>query len=390
MRLGAWLLGLWALSAQAATPVDLASGGPGTFIHLDASGRQALALSGEWVALAWEDNRSGAPRCHLAVARGGGPFQTHGFGRGECFEPAVAPLADGRFLLIWEDEAGVAAALVDEQGPGPLLALAPAGGQGSVAWHPGQGALAAWSAPDGRWRRVWLAPLAVDGRNLAAGPVRPVDPVPPVDDQTYPVLAAAAPGPALVWEDRRAGHTVIFYSRRGASGDWTPPRRLSGNPTGKAQGDLGRGTGAMRPALAAFADRLAGVWLDKRDFLSGYDVYAALDRPDGSFAKDGKAQDSFGDAIAQWHPAAAGNGRGELVIAFDDERDGTTDIWLARLTPAGWGENFTLPALSGPGRQSDPALALDEAGHLHLAWLDQDGEGRVRLRYLRQPAPTGQ
>jgi hypothetical protein len=78
-----------------------------------------------------------------------------------------------------------------------------------------------------------------------------------------------------------------------------------------------------------FGPRIAAVWLDKRDFLSGYDVYAALTEP-GSlrFAKDAKAQDSFGDAIAQWHAAVAGNARGELVIAWDDDRDGI-DGYLA-------------------------------------------------------------
>ena len=73
------------------------------------------------------------------------------------------------------------------------------------------------------------------------------------------------------------------------------------------------------------------------------------------------------------------------MIAFDDERDGTADIWLTPLTRTGYGENITLPATSGPGRQTDPAIALDEAGNLHLAWLDQDGEATTRLRYTVWP-----
>jgi len=84
--------------------------------------------------------------------------------------------------------------------------------------------------------------------------------------------------------------------------------------------------------------------------------------------------------------AVAGNARGDLVIAWDDERDGSTDIWLTRLTAAGYGENFTLPATSGPGRQSDPAIALDAAGNLHLAWIERDASEQSRLRYTRLPA----
>jgi len=371
-----------------AAPLDVASGGPGTFIHLDASGRGSLAISGEAVALAWEDNRGGPPRCHLGLKRAGETgFRTWELGRGECFEPGVAAMADGNFLLIWEDETGVAVALAGPDGPGPAALLAPAGGQGGVSWHPRLGAFAVWSSPEGRWRRLWRAPLAVEGSRLKPGPAAPVDPAPATDDQMFPALAATPAGLTLAWEDRRHGHTVVHYSHSADGQTWSLPRRLSGNPTGKAQGDLGRGTGAMRPALAAFGERLAATWLDKRDFLSGYDVYAAVSGDGGAqFGKDAKAQDSFGDAIAQWHAAAAGNRRGDLIIAFDDERDGTADVWLTRRTTTGWGENFTLPAASGPGRQSDPAIALDEAGNLHLAWIEGDGEGRVRLRYLRQPA----
>ena len=383
-----------ALSAHGADSIsEIAIAKPGVFHHLDASGRNSLAVTGASVGLVWEDNRSGAPSCYLAFkGAGANGFREFPFGQGECFEPAIAALDADRFLLIWEDASGVNTSIADASGPGPASRLADGGGQGTVTFHPKLGAVAAWSAPDGRWRRVWLAPLQIAGRQIHAGPARPVDAVPTSDDQTFPVLAAAAQGLTVAWEDRRHGHTVIFSSFSsdpgGAAQSWSVPTRVSGNPTGKAQGDLGRGTGAMRPVLAPFGNRLAAAWLDKRDFLSGYDVYAALtDKDSLRFAKDKKAQDSFGDAIAQWHVAAAGNAHGELVLAWDDERDGTADIWLTRLTATGYGENFTLPAASGPGQQSDPAIALDAAGNLHLAWIERGGDGATRVRYTHWPLP---
>jgi hypothetical protein len=373
----------WAAEA----PIDIVTGKAGVFIHLDASGRKNLAVSEGSVAIVWEDNRGGAPRCQLGLkSADAATFREYPLGKGECFEPAVSALDGGRFLLAWEDETGVNAALANQSGPGPVARLADAGGQATTAWHPKLGAFAAWSSPDGRWRRIWQTALAIDGTALKPGAVRPADAAPAADDQLFPTLAAPDQGFALAWEDRRHGHTVIYGTRSGDGQAWSAPLRISGNPTGKAQGDLGRGTGAMRPALASFGGRLAAAWLDKRDFLSGYDVYATLSDDGGvRFAKDGKAQDSFGDSIAQWHVAAAGNRRGDLVIAFDDERDGTADIWLTPLTRTGYGENITLPATSGPGRQTDPAIALDEAGNLHLAWLDQDGEATTRLRYTVWP-----
>ncbi len=374
--------------AQSAEMVsDISAAKPGVFHHLDASGRNNLAVSGARVALVWEDNRSGAPGCYLAL-QNGGAFHEFPFGQGECFEPAIAAFAADRFLLIWEDAGGVQAAIADAAGAGPATKLADSGGQGNVYFHPKLGAHAAWSAPEGRWRRVFHAALSSDGKQLRATPARPADAAPATDDQTFPVLTGSTQGLLLAWEDRRHGHTVIFASQSPDAKNWTAPTRISGNPTGKAQGNLGRGTGAMRPALAAFGDRLAATWLDKRDFLSGYDVYAALTGNDGDsmrFAKDRKAQDSFGDAIAQWHVAAAGNARGDLVLAWDDDRDGTADIWLTRLTEAGYSENFTLPPASGPAQQSDPTIALDTAGNLHLAWIERGSDGASRVRYTKWP-----
>lgn len=381
-------LTLTALAARADQAIDIASGGAGVFHHLEASGRHSLAVSSDVVALTWEDNRHGAPRCYLAVRAGeAGDFREFSFGAGECFEPGIAPMAGGRLLLIWEDEDGVHAALAGVDGVGAPLRLAAQGGQGALTFHAELGAFAAWSAPAGRWRQLWLAPLAVESGALRAGAARPLDAAPPADDQMFPSLASVGAHLVVAWEDRRLGHTVIFTSRSADGSSWSPPARLSRNPTGKQAGDLGRGSGAMRPALATFGARLAAVWLDKRDFLSGYDVYAALSDDGGaSFGADTRAQDSFGDAIAQWHAAAAGNARGDLLIAWDDDRDGTADIWLTTLEGDGYGEDFTLAAISGPARQTDPAVALDDDGNLHLAWTQREADGSSRLRYLRRAA----
>jgi hypothetical protein len=378
----AWWLLLLAASTVAAAPIDVAPAG--AYHHLDASGRQSLALAGGQVALVWEDSRGGAPRCYLGLKGvAATAFREYPLGRGECFDPAVAALDGERFLLAWEDESGINTAIASAAGPGASVNLG-AGTHPSVAAHPAPGAHVAWNAPAGRWQRVWRTSLSVAGEQLRAAAPQAADTLLPADDQSFPALVAAEQGVLLAWEDRRHGHTVIYASRSGDGRAWSAPLRLSGNPTGKAQGNLGRGTGAMRPAVARFGARFAAAWLDKRDFLSGYDVYAALSEGAG-FAKDNKAQDSFGDAIAQWHVAVAGNRRGDLVIAWDDDRDGSSDIWLTRLTPAGYSENFTLPEASGPARQTDPAIALDEAGNLHLAWIERapgsDSSGPTRLRY---------
>ena len=366
------------------TAVDVA-GPVKAFHHLSASGRKSLAISGQLVALVWEDDRTGTPRCYLALKVPDNPaFVTRELGEGECYDPAVTALDAGRFAAIWEDTRGVNAARVDASGVGPALKLASSGGHGSLAFHPASGLWAAWSQPEGRFRRIQLARIDLDGAEPKLIATQPADPQPVKDDQMYPVLTNIANGLALAWEDRRLGHTVIYSGRMDAGNKWNAPFRISQNPTGKAQGtNLGRGTGAMRPSLAAYGDNnVAAVWLDKRDFLSGYDVYAALSADDGkTYGTNMKAQDSFGDTYAQWHASATGNRKRDLVIAWDDDRDGSSDIWLTWLTPNGFAENAAPSITAGSGNQTDPVLALDEAGNLHLAWIERNAEGLSRIRY---------
>lgn len=366
---------------QWSTAEDVAPPRPGVFHHLDTSGRQALVATRNRVALVWSD--TGQARCYLALKQDNQPFQMYGFGTGECFEPALALLDEQRFLIAWEDSTGIHASLADAEGVYPATTLAASGGQVVIRSHPELGIHAVWSGFESRWRRLLHASLTAKGHTLGVIQVQPVDPTPAVDDQMYPALADTPDGLSLLWEDRRLGHTVIYSSQLRDDKKWRPPQRVSHNRTGKINGTLGRGTGAMRPALARFGSRLMAVWLDKRDFLSGYDVYGSFSEDQGqSFGADLKVQDIFGDAIAQWHATVAGNPQGGLVVAWDDDRDGTADIWLTSPNNGGFAENMAPPPASGPLQQSNPALAMDTAGHLHLVWIEATEAG-TRLRYAR-------
>lgn len=364
-----------------AEPVEIATEKPGVFHHLDASGRNALAVSPTQIAIVWEDNRAGAGGCYLAIGRPP-KLREFRFGQEGCYEPSVTALGGNRFALIWSDDRGVHAALADRGGIKPALSIGPAGGQGVLARHPKLGLFAAWSQTEGRWRRLYHARLAIRGDRIAAVIAAPVDAAPLQDDQIYPALAASASGLSLAWEDRRGGHTAIYASTTRDGLGWTPPRQI--NQASQAKSDLGRGTGAMRPTLArAGRDRIAAVWLDKRDFLAGYDVYAALSEDGGMhFGDNIKAQDSFGDAISQWHAAVAGNARGDLAIAWDDDRDGNADIWLTWHTPEGFVENISPPPAHGPAAQTGPLVALSDAGDLHLVWIERGQGDASRIRYL--------
>lgn len=386
-RAGVLLLGLLAGQAQAVwqwdAPLEVGTAvGAAVFPHVESANRQGLAVSGGTVGVAWEDNRSGAPRCYAAFKPADAPAfaPEAALSAGECYEPAIAPLdGAGRFLAAWEEDGAVWARVLPRGKPLRLSAAAAV--QVTVATR-GNQAYAAWAEQAGRFKRIVVAALAVDGDAATVRAARPIEAAEPADEQAWPALAVAANGDVVaIWEDRRNKHTVPYGSRAPAGGlDFASAARVSDQKSGRVDG-LGAGLGAMRPTLAPWgAAGSVAVWLDKRDFLSGYDVYAAFDAG-GRFGKNQRVQDSFGDNMSQWHAKVAAGGD-RLVAVWDDARDGTPDVWLSTWTGEGFGDNVAVPAAAGPGEQSDPLAALDATGALHVVWLDRGAQG-TRVRYAR-------
>lgn len=348
------------------------------FPHIESANRRPIAVSGETVGVVWEDNRDGVPHCYFAL-KSGASFSTETRLSGaECYEPAIAALPDGRFVAAWEEGGRVHAQVLPG---GKAVALtAKASAQATLVVR-GAAVYAAWAEEAGRHRRIVVGQLAVAGNALHLKAANPVEAAAPADEQGWPALAVAGDGTLVVaWEDRRHRHTVPMVSHSKDGLRFAPPARLSDHRSGSVDG-LGAGIGAMRPTLAAWGDRgVVAAWLDKRDFLSGYDVYAAFDTGTRRFGQNLQVQDSFGDNMAQWHAQVVANTAGRAIALWDDARDGTPDVWLSEWDGAAFGDDFALPAASGPGEQSDPAAAFDAAGRLHVVWLERDASG-TRIRY---------
>ncbi|KVW99639.1 hypothetical protein [Thiobacillus denitrificans] len=388
MRAAALLLAALAWPAHAAwtwsEPLTVNSvQGSAIFPHLESANRQGVAVSGGTVGVVWEDNRSGSPQCYLAMKSAtAANFQPETqLSKAECYEPVVMALGAGRFVAAWE-EAGKVHARVMPGGKTLQLSKTEAA-QVTLALRD-HTLYAAWAEQAGRFRRIVVARLALKGDTLSVKSAQPVEAAMPVDEQGWPALAVAGDGSVtVVWEDRRHRHTVPMVSHRPDGRQFTPPARLTDRKSGSVDG-LGAGTGAMRPTLTAWGEQgIAAVWLDKRDFLSGYDVFAAFDTGTRRFGKNIRVQDNFGDNMAQWHALVVGDAAGRLVALWDDARDGTPDVWLSEWEGEAFGDDLAVPAATGPGGQSDPVATLDAAGALHVVWLDRDEAAGARIRYAR-------
>ena len=391
MKAAALLLAVLAWPVHAAwqwsEPLTVESArGPKIFPHMESANRRNVAVSGTTVGVVWEDNRSGSTQCYLATkAASDARFRPEiQLSQTECYEPVVIGFGGGRFVAAWEEAGAVHARLLPD-GKSVTLSGAEAG-QATLAEGAGK-LYAAWAEKAGRFRRIVVSRLEMGNGTLRAVPAQPIEAALPTDDQGWPALAVAGDGSVTVaWEDRRERHTVPLTSHSEDGRSFAPPVRLSEPPKGGGLGrslGLGAGTGAMRPTLTAWGEKgVVAVWLDKRDFLSGYDVYAAFDPGTRRFGPNLKVQDSFGDNMAQWHAQIVGNG-GRLLALWDDARDGTPDVWMADWDGKAFGDNVAVPAAAGPGVQSDPAAALDASGTLHVVWLEQDERAGARIRYAR-------
>ena len=351
-----------------------------TYSHLESAGRKSIAVSDAWVAVTWEDNRDGVSRCYVALkAPGKNKFSTamRVSGAGEAYESAVVGLAQGRFALAWEEGGRVHARLLARGQLGQPITLGThTAAQVSLGYAAPDVLFATWSEKQKQYWQIQAARLLLGrGTTLKAAPAHAIDPTAIAGDQSYPsVVALSGKKLVVAWEDRRAGHTRILSSTSNTGGvRFTPSQQINDAVWLGQMSGFGRGTGVMRVALSPYAlDGVAAVWADKRDFLSGYDAYVAL-MPDATrkFSANEKAQDDFGNAIAQWHPAIGSNRQGQVAVVWDDDRDGTPDIWLSWRSAGGWSDNLAVPGASGAAVQSDPALVLDSAGDIHLAWVEK-------------------
>ena len=397
MRIVAFSVLLFCATSEAApwvfdAPIQVtATSANNVFTHLESAGRKNIAVSAGWAAVIWEDNRDGVPRAYVALK---GPDQSafgnalRISGNGEAAEPVIVGLGGGQFVMAWEEAGHIAARTLMNGSLGAVIEIGKTPSmQLSLAYDTVGGLFAVWSEQGARYWEIKLAKLKVTNQNdLISAHIVTID-ASAKGDQAYPSIAVlSAKKTVVAWEDRRSGHTRMFYavSTNGGKKFVTPKGLNEFKWRGKSLG-YGSGTGAMRVALAAQGHGGAvAVWADKRDFPSGYDVYAGLMQANGaSFGANEKVQDEFGNNIAQWHPAIAANAKGRIAAVWDDDRDGTPDLWLSWRNADGWQDNLAVPGASGAGVQSDPSIAMDDIGNLYIAWVEKaDLNAPSGIRYV--------
>jgi len=358
----------------------------GTFHHLEGAGRKHIAVSNDTVAVTWEDDSSGDPQVYVSIKTS----QNASFSEplrisagSEAYEPSIAALDKTRFIVAWEQDGLIYARMLVKRQPGETIRLSELpGGHTSLAILHDEIYCVWREQRDNKWNLVVARLEAANSGLLTVASHSLVEANDNITPILFPSISVNTTGIYLAWEDRKAGHTRLKYSYSSDRGKtFTSPQYLNEFQSNRNEYD--KGSGVTRVSLAAYGeDEIVAAWMDKRRSNTGYGIFAAFGSED-AFGPNEKVHGSKGDLQPHYNPATSGNQDGVFIVAWDDFRNGHSDIWISSYNDDGeWSKDFAPPPASGKGEQTHASVALDQQGNLHLVWIERESvDTATRLWY---------
>jgi len=199
--------------------------------------------------------------------------------------------------------------------------------------------------------------------------------------QGNPAIATDRLGNAVaVWKDLRTGNNALAFA-------FLPSfvRQWSENaliPNTQLPGTLGN------PAVAIGArGEVIVVWNDDRD--GEYDIYVSRRLPGGSaWSAPERINDEPPVPVPQRNPDVAVGPDGTVYVVWEDDRGGAPpDIFWSQNksgTP-GWRPSARVNT-DAAGIQAQPALTVDGDGNVYVAWMDRRGS---QMAILVAQLPAG-
>jgi hypothetical protein len=223
------------------------------------------------------------------------------------------------------------------------------------------GAIVVWLDYSGR---ICVCAQRIDGGgNLLWADIVPLST--PSDQYNHRIIADGSGGAIVAWEDRRGGNLDVYAQKVNAAGvvQWDP----AGVPVCTASG--------AQSQIVMVSDQRGGaviLWVDERN--GNEDLYFTRINASGVCVwgpSDGTRLTD--DPLTQAVPVMVSDGAGGFIVAWQDERNGFSDIYGARIRGDGawaWGGlNGTAICTAGNYQQS-PLIASDDAGGAIVAWRD--------------------
>ncbi len=322
-----------------------------------------------------------------AVNTGGGSFDQD--------NPAPAVCPNGNYLFVWRDyrqnnNPRIYAQQYDaNKNPvwNPDLALTASNNQNNpdVAVDAECHIYVAWNDDRNGNQDIYFDRYTATGTD-AWGGAKKVNVAAQNADQTFPqvVVNASATAEYLVWQDASADAGDIYARKFDPAGTvvWASEVRINS--------DIGTATQSL-PAVALDADEnLLFLWHDNRN--GNNDIFAQKFSPDGvRLWSPDKRMNTDSGASEQIIPAFALGGAGTISAVWEDYRNGNADVYAQRYDANGtprWGQDVRVNGDAGTSAQGDPSIASAGDGTIWIVW--EDNRNGTNDIYLQKLATSGE
>ena len=193
-----------------------------------------------------------------------------------------------------------------------------------------------------------------NGKQICAAP----------NNQERPIIISSQNGPIIAWNDFRSGNIDIYAQKVGLDGKLTWDD--NGIPVCSASFTQ------ENPKLSSDGEGGAiFVWSDER--VEANDIYAQRIFQDGSPAWQENGRAVCKTDGSQKNPKIINLKNGNWVIAWEDTRQKSTDIFSQKINSDGtalWGKNGQLVA-QAPHAQDSITIASTASGNIIAAWQDR-------------------
>ncbi|APR87183.1 Flagellar hook-length control protein FliK [Minicystis rosea] len=182
-------------------------------------------------------------------------------------------------------------------------------------------------------------------------------------NQTAPAVAFDGTNYFVVWQDNRGGFNYDIYGTRVSTAGTVVDGAGTGIAISTAANDQ------LAPTIAFDGTNYLVAWSDGR--WGTPDIYGARVSPAGLVLDTSGIGISSMTADAQTVPRVAFDGTNHVVV-WADARAGGSDVYAARVSPAGVVADPNGIAISaGTAGEQAPAIACSNAGSCFAAWQDQ-------------------
>jgi len=260
-----------------------------------------------------------------------------------------------------------------------------------------------WSTPVNGLPTVYFR--TIDSQNVASSVVTIADVIISAK-QVHPTCAIGSGGDVFTaWEESRAAlPNIVGQAINNANAKVGSDRQLNG----------GRVTFHFFPSVGVGGTAGYAAWEDYRDtivpvysdiFLQRFTLTSSGYAPNGTNVRVIDTVESPDARLAQWYPDVACDANGNAMVVWQDDRNGSWDIYGAVYTPAldpttgsavRLGRNARVDQGPGVSKQTLPRIDMNQTGHTAVVWEDNRGGtfsfaiwGRVYTNGGRNAANTG-